>query len=94
MCSRRKREGRAGREQVNEFVTRKISGGDECYVQSSDVGMIMCNLGVVFDWLVTETFFFLIINMIYLSSVVYSWQSAFIFINSFGLALTRRSVFS
>ena len=54
-CSGRKREGRAGHEQVNEFITRKISGGDECYVESSDVGMIMCGLGVAFDWLLTET---------------------------------------
>lgn len=69
----------------------KISDGDECYVESSDVGMIMCNLGVAFDWLVTEPL--KKINMIYLSSVVYSWQRAFIFITSFGLALTR-SVFS
>ena len=36
----------------------------------------------------------IIVNMIYLFEIVYSWQHAFIFITSFDLALTRRLVLS
>lgn len=53
--SERVAEGKE-KEELDVSKSRKISGGDECYVESSDVGMIMCNLGVAFDWLVTETF--------------------------------------
>jgi len=39
------------------YIFSFIRQMEVCYVESSDVGMIMCNLGVAFDWLVTETFF-------------------------------------